>query len=251
MDEPRTVSKTTFGCLSLLISLVLCFAVCFGTMYIAWIWRISFEPGVLGGLSVLYLALSRVAADTILRRFGLSRSGMAVEIHGRPPFGAYDDGPPEDVAEAHVPRGLVAFILIGAPIMGLFFLASSWVFERNAWMWWLVIGMGCFFLVIFVVNLLDLGKPQARVDLDGVTGYPSHRAMVRRFVPWIDVFSCEVQTIYDTFGKPVLLRPILKGRDGETLMKLALQYTPMVEQDRIVKAIKARLPESEVESWPM
>jgi hypothetical protein len=56
------------------------------------------------------------------------------------------------------------------------------------------------------------------------------------------VATCEIETYYDTFGKPVIIRPILKGCDGKDLMVLNLMYTKMEDQERLVKYIKAKLP---------
>ncbi len=61
-------------------------------------------------------------------------------------------------------------------------------------------------------------------------------------MPWSDVATCEIETFSNTFGEPVLVRPTLKGWNGESLMALYLLYTRMEDQDRLVKYIKAKLP---------
>ncbi len=250
MDKPRTVSKTTFGCLTF--SLMVLFAVTANVAVICLsnAWGFRSQPGWMGGLTILYMVLSHVAADKILKLFGLSRSGKVVEVRSRSPFGSDDDAPLGDVAEARLTNGMITFLMIGLPLMGLFLLAAPMVMGEEAGLIrWLGLGMGAFFLVGFVHLLWDRKNPQARADAEGVTGYPSPRAMRRVFVPWSDVLTCEIQTIYDTFGKPVLLRPILRGHNGETLMELNLLQTPMVEQERVVKFIKARLPKPQVDPW--
>ena len=250
MDEPRSVSKATFGCLKF--SLMVLFAVTanLAVICLASAWGTRVQPGWMGGLAVLYMVLSHVAADKILKLFGLSRSGKVVEVRSRSPFESDDDAQSGDIAEARLSSGMITFLLIGLPVMGLFLLASPLVIGEEAGvMRWLGLGMGVFFMVGFVHVLRDRKNPQARADAEGVTGYPSPRAMRRVFVHWSDVLTCEIQTIYDTFGKPGLLRPILRGHNSENLMELNLLQTPMAEQERVVKFIKARLPKPQVDPW--
>jgi hypothetical protein len=93
------------------------------------------------------------------------------------------------------------------------------------------------------------GKPQAWANASGITGYPVGFQYRRRFVPWSEVATCEIETFYDTFGKPVIIRPILKGSDGEPLIVLNLLYTKMEDQERLVKYIKAKLPKPGLDPW--
>ena len=93
------------------------------------------------------------------------------------------------------------------------------------------------------------GKPQAWADGSGITGYPVGFHFRRRFVPWSDVATCEIETYYDTFGKPVIVKPILKGWNGEPLLALNLLYTKWEDQERLVKFIKAKLPKPKADLW--
>jgi len=250
MDEPRTISKRAYNRLVLLLATGMVIAVNLVVIFLARAFQVRIHPFVMGGLNglaIVYTMLAKALVERFLRRFDLTRSGKAVEIHARSPFGLYEEVEIGDVVEARAPQSLIVFLLVGAPIFILFFFAASRLFPEGSWMRWLMLGMAAFFLICFIENILDYGKPIAWVDADGATGYPSHRALWRKFVPWSDIFSCEVETRYDTFGKPILLRPILKGRHGETLMKLYLIYTPMIEQERVVKYIKTKLPETELE----
>lgn len=252
MNEPKTVSKETFGCLrfSLMILFAVAANVVAACLSVAFGFR--FEGGWLSGLAIVYLTLSHVAADKILKWFGLSRSGVAVEVRSRSSWESQDDAPIGDVAEARISGGTKAFVLITTPIMGMFFLAAPlYLEEKHGVMRWLGPVMGVLFLTGFAYWLWDWNSPQARADAEGITGYPSHRAIRRVFVPWSDVLTCEIQTIYDTFGQATLLVPILRGHNGETLMRLNLLYTPMVEQDRIVKFIKSKLPKPQVDPWEL
>jgi hypothetical protein len=63
------------------------------------------------------------------------------------------------------------------------------------------------------------------------------------------VATCEIETYFDTFGKPIIIRPVLKGCDGEALLTLNLLYTKIEDQERLVKYIKARLPKPNDDFW--
>jgi hypothetical protein len=249
MDELRTISKKAYDRLVLALTVLFLVVATLVALVAVKVMGFRAEPWVFCGSAMACQPLARVVADGILRRRGLTRWRTTVEVHARSPFGPVEDVAPGETVEARIPHELILFMLVGMPMMSLILLALAWC-VRESWLSWLAIGTAIFFLVCWVENILDYGRPLAWADADGVTGYPSHRALLRRFVPWSDVFRCEVQTVYNTFGKPVLLRPVLKGRHGETLMKLYLMYAPMVEQERIVKAIKTRLPEAEADPWP-
>lgn len=196
------------------------------------------------------MILSRIAADGILKRLGLSRSGRVIEVRSRSPLASADDGLPGDFAEARITGGIRTFVLAVAPVLGLICLSSPLILgERHGVLRWLVAGMGIVFLAGFIQMLWDGKAPRARVDAEGITGYPSHRAVRRVFVPWSHVLTCEIRTTYNTFGEPIGIVPIFRGHNGETLMELFLLDTPMAEQDRIVKFIKSRLPDPQVDPW--
>jgi hypothetical protein len=92
------------------------------------------------------------------------------------------------------------------------------------------------------------GRPQARADASGITGYPVGFHVRRRFVPWSEVATCEIETHYNTFGEPVIVRPILRSHAGEILMTMDL-CTTIEEQGRLVKYIKAKLPRAKDNFW--
>jgi hypothetical protein len=71
----------------------------------------------------------------------------------------------------------------------------------------------------------------------------------RRFVPWSDVATCEIETYYDTFGSPAIIRPILKDSAGRELMSMDLLQTELQDQQRLVKYIQARLPKTKENFW--
>ena len=61
--------------------------------------------------------------------------------------------------------------------------------------------------------------------------------------------TCEIETYDDTFGKPVIIRPILKGWNDENLMVPNLMYTKIADRERLVKYIKAKLPKPKDDLW--
>jgi hypothetical protein len=83
----------------------------------------------------------------------------------------------------------------------------------------------------------------------GVTGYPVGFHARRRSVPWSALATCEIETYFDTFGKPIIIRPVLTGCDDEALLTLNLLYTKMEDQERLVKDIKAKLPKPNDDFW--
>lgn len=242
------VSKGQFGCLAAFLQILFFSMAMSAAIWVKSVWRVEFPPGVVCGGAILYTILANVTADRIFKRFGLSRSGTVVEVRARSPWVPDDDMPVGDFAEARYTRGMIRWILIVLPAFGLLFLAAPLVVD-GFWRQWSCRAMGAFLLVGFVHSLWDRKNPQARADAEGITGYPSHRAIRRVFVPWSDVQTCEIRTIYNTFGQPIVLIPILRGHNGETLMALNLMYTPMAEQERIAKFIRSRLPDKQVDPW--
>jgi hypothetical protein len=71
----------------------------------------------------------------------------------------------------------------------------------------------------------------------------------RKFVPWSDMATCEIETHYDTFGSPAIIRPILKDSAGRELISLNLLSTEPQDQQRLVKYIQAKLPKTKEDFW--
>jgi hypothetical protein len=251
-EQPRTVSKTTFVCLYWTLLLVILLAEFAVAAVISKSLGIRLEGVWIGGLGILNLILSKVAADRILKLMGLSRSGKTVEARGRTvalPEGEVGD---DEVVEVRCPPSLI--MGLGVALLALCLLIALILYavphgqmEGGGWAYVLIgfFGLGagyCFYERWW-------GTPQARADSSGITGLPVGYHMRSRFVPWSDVATCEIETYYDTFGKPVIIRPILKGSDGEPLMKLNLMYTTMDDQERLVKYIKAKLPKPKYDFW--
>lgn len=206
----------------------------------------------MSGLTIVFIFLGHFAADKILKLYGLSRSGVVIETRSRYPFNADGDDALDEVVEVRMSSGVFIFLVIGCFVMGLFLLASPWVMSKETGvMRWLGMGMGIFLLIGFVYYLWYRKTPLARVDTEGVTSYRNANAMRQVFVPWSDVQTCEFQTMYDTFGKPILIKPVLRGRNGEKLMEINLLHAPMAQQEKLAKFIKMRLPKPQVDPWEL
>lgn len=80
-----------------------------------------------------------------------------------------------------------------------------------------------------------------RVDQKGVFGYPARFALYRKLLYWTEIASCEIRTRHDPLGRPYLIEPVFKDQLGRKLMSLSLHWVPMVEQERIVTYIRAKL----------
>ena len=249
---PRTVSKVTFGCLAWALFFVITVAEFAVALAVSKGLGVRHEGNWIAGLGFLNFVLSRVAADGILKLMGLSRSGKTVEARRRTAALAEGEAGDDEVVEVRCPpsfiTGLGVTCLIFCLLIVLILLMTPLDQVKGiGWGYALVgfFGLGAGYLLYEG----QWGKPQAWADASGITGYPVGFHFRRRFVPWSDVETCEIETYHDTFGKPVIIRPILKGWNGEPLIALNLQYTKLEDQERLVKYIKAKLPKPKVDLW--
>lgn len=252
IDQPRTISKGTFQCLVWLLVFVLSVFEVLVASAVGSALGIRGAGGWLGGFCMLNYVLAHVSVDGCLKLFGLSRSGKTLEVRGSTtalPDGEVGD---EETVEVRCPASflnglggmclglasLILIMLIAIPhekmtgigsaylLIAIFYVAGAYVLYESRW-----------------------GKPQAWADAAGITGYPIGLHFRRKFVPWSSVATCEIETYFDTFGKPAIIRPTLKDRDGKTLLKLNLISTKVVDQERLVKYIKAKLPKPQRDLW--
>lgn len=256
VQEPGTISRRAFrrlvvalGFAFLIPELIVLTVACrvFGFRHDhGWI------AGLPGGLSVLNTTLAYVATDRILKRFGLSRSGKTMEVRGKTVAHAEGEVFADELIEVRFHSshfiGLGLTCLVCSLVMALIFVVIS----RDR-----MIG-GCYACITVALSgflggtclYLGLwGKPRVWADADGITGHPLGFNIGHRSVSWSAVATCEIQTVFNTFGKPILIRPTLKGYDGNSLLALDLSYTKMEDQERLVKFIKARLPKSKEDFW--
>ena len=200
------------------------------------------------------IILARIVADGVLKRFGLSRSGKTLEVRGRTtaiPEGEIAD---DEVVEVRCSTSLTAWAWVGVMCLGFALIGALVVafapLDQTE-------GLGWGYAIIAVFGLVvggclyesQWGKPQAWADGAGITGYPVGHHVRRKFVPWSSVATCEIETCFDTFGEAAIVRPILIGGDGETLLMLNLLFTKVEDQERLVKYIKAKLPKPKVDFW--
>jgi hypothetical protein len=243
VKEPRPVSKWPFECLVIVTMVLLAVTEALGAVVVSRALRLRFEGGYIGGLTILNLWLARPVVDGIFKWFGLSRSGKTLEVRGRAvvsPEGSVGD---DEVVEVYLPRSFARFVIWGCPVACVLFAAmGTLMFDWDPCFAVLSYLMSGYFGFCTMINWWDR-RPEAWADRDGITGYPIGRfCLRRRFVPWSDVARCEIETLYNTFGEPVVIRPALKGWNGELLMTLNLLYKTMQDQERLVKYIKAKLP---------
>jgi hypothetical protein len=242
LKAPRTISKWSFECLVLVTIVLLSLADVFAALAVGRALGLPIEGALLSGLIALNVVLARFAVDGVLKRFGLSRSGKTVERRGRTvaiPEGNVGD---DEVVEVSLPRSLARFVIWGCPLASVLGAAAgTLMLASDPWLAVPSYLLSGYFGLCAIHNWGDR-KPQAWADQHGVTGYPSGLHLHRRFVPWSDVATCEIETFYGTFGNPVLVRPILKGCNGESLLALSLLNTKLEDQERLVNYIKAKLP---------
>ncbi len=250
--EPRTISKGFFECLVFLTLILITIAELLSALVASLALGVRIQVSWIGGLGLLNYILARLAVDGLLKRFGMSRSGKTREIRGRTVALAEGEVADDEVVELRIPSWLtttLGVMSLGFSLVILLILPAIPGAQNDTVVWADAI-MGFMGLggVYFLIET-RWGKPQAWADWSGVTGYPVGFHVSRRFVPWSDVATCEIETDHDTFGKPVILRPILKGWYGEVLLTLNLRYTEMEDQERLVKYIRAKLPKSKEDFW--
>ena len=250
--EPRTISRWTFECLVWMTTFMLGFTETIAALMVGRALGLAMPGGGVAGLVVANLVLARVVVDGILKWFGLSRSGKTVEVRARTvasPEGEVEDG---ETVEVRCPRSFI----VG---LGVMFLAACLVIllilaavphdrmEGVGWAYGLLVFFGI--MAIHCFYELRWGKPQAWADSSGIWALPVGFHLRARFVPWSEVATCEIETYHDTFGKPVIARPILKRADGKPLLTPNLLYTRFEDQERLIKYIRAKLPKPKVDLW--
>ncbi len=93
--------------------------------------------------------------------------------------------------------------------------------------------------LIFTVSLIEL----CLVKLAWVIlGYPAGLPFIRKLVPWSEIASCDLITLYDPSGREVCFVPVFKNQAGEVLSKLNLAQVPLIDQARIARFINLKLP---------
>lgn len=246
--RPATVSKAVFWCLCVALGVLI--TICDFAIF-------EKKSGVrlssgLGVLSMVNFILAKIAADGILKLMGRSRSGMTLEARGRTVAFAEGEVADDEVVELRYPSSFITALGVACLaivlLLGLILITTAHDRIRDVECVYGLIGIfglgagWCFYTRWY-------GKPQARADSFGIMGHPGGFQIRRNFVSWSDVASCEIMTYYDTFGKPAIIIPALKGYDGETLMALNLSFTEMADQERFVKYIKAELPKPKEDFW--
>ena len=134
--ETWIVSKATFRCLTFSLTILFAVAANVAVICLSSASGVRFQPRWMGGLTVIYVVLSHLAADNLLKLFGPSRSDKVVEVRSRSPFGADDDARIGEIAEARLSGGMFTFLPIGSPTMGVFLLASPLIMRRRGVMRW-------------------------------------------------------------------------------------------------------------------
>lgn len=252
-SQPKTVSKTAFGILSWSLFFVILSVQLGIVVALSRGFGIHVPPGWTGGLGILHLFLARLAADAILKAMGLSRSGKTVEARGRTVALAEGEVDDDEVVEVRCPAPFltqlgVMCLAICLLLVGLFVVIPPDLMRGGVGWFYVLIG---FFALeaVFCFYQRWWGAPQARADASGIRGASVGFHLRTRFVPWSDVATCEIETYHNTFGKPIIIRPILKGWDGTVLLALDLRYTQLDDQERLVKYIRAKLPKPKLDLW--
>jgi hypothetical protein len=250
LSKARTISRGGFLASVVALGIVFFIAELLAVAALAWAlgtsWLIG---GWVGGLACPNALLAHRAVDRILIRLGRSRSGKVVEVRARATAGPEVAISSEAVAVPHS-RPLIGMMVAACLSLALAALLFLGLAPRpRPW----EAGFAHAVAVIAAVGALyywwDGSMPQAEANSDGITGYPNGYHVRRRFVPWSDVATCEIATEYDTFGRPIRIRPTLMGDDDTILMTLHFQHASREEQEHLVEFIKSRLPKTRWDGW--
>ncbi|WP_406694431.1 hypothetical protein V5E97_25485 [Singulisphaera sp. Ch08] len=198
------------------------------------------------GLGYANAILSTRVVDALLIRMGRSRSGKTVEVRGRTIAHAEGIAGGEDVLEVYGSRslyhGLIAMCL-GICVMTLAVLFLFLPHDRMSGSdWGYSLGLIALFGAIAIGLWCEKRKGRVCADGEGILACPTGFCFRRRFVPWSEIATCEIETRYDTFGRPVIIRPVLKDQGGRALLTPDLQTVRFEDQERLVRYIRARLP---------
>lgn len=204
--------------------------------------------GVASGVAVGNVILARLGADRIFKWLGYSRSRRFHETQAKMlanPEGFVAD---DEVVEVHPPmslvRGLIWMCLAFCLVSVLSLILDRAGEVRHS---------PYPYALIALFGSLAFGLPwtrndcKARADIEGIFGCPFGCHFRRKMVPWSEIETCELVTHHDTFGNLVLIVPVFKDASGTDVLKLDLTATPIEDQERLVKYIKARLPKSKHE----
>jgi hypothetical protein len=247
MGQPKTVSKAMFLCVALSF-----FFVCALAEYPLAV-VLARELGPQTGLWIAWLALfslssSWLATAGLFKLLGMSLSGTTLEIRGRAYVPSEGDGDHDEVVEVHNSRG-----------MNLWYSAVMWLCLLFSLAIILLVGIkppptrqdvvsACIMVAFFGSGALFIrwgkARPSVRADARGIHGYPLGLHFRRRFVPWSVVATCEIRTVYDTYGTPTAILPILKDGQGRVLMVPNLVHTRFEDQERLARYIRAKLPKA-------
>ncbi|SIO27771.1 hypothetical protein SAMN05444166_3422 [Singulisphaera sp. GP187] len=113
--------------------------------------------------------------------------------------------------------------------------------------WGYGLGLIALFGVIAIGLWCENHTHRVHADCEGIFACPTGFCFRRRFVPWSEIVICEIETRYDTFGSPLIIRPALKNQEGRVLLTLDLQCVRVEDQERLVKYIRAKLPKSKAD----
>jgi len=258
MKEPRTVSKATFECLGFVILTMLMLVELVLLLLFSRVLRMNLPSAASWGgaagwvCTVVFpnILFSRVATDRLLKVLGLSRSGITREIQGRSvalPEGQVED---DEAVAVYASRSTCQVMMVLSLVNLLIFSLSVKFLGRGelvpiGYYWaYFLIALSAFGVVFFWVLPCI---PLAQADAEGIPG--EGFSAFAKFIPWSEVATCEIETVFNTFGNPVFVQPTLKDKHGEKLLRFDLWFARIEERDRLVNYIKAKLPKPELDSW--
>jgi hypothetical protein len=244
MGQPKTVSKAMFQCVAL--SLFLVCALAEYPLAVVAARELGPRSGIwICGLASLSLSSSWLLAMGIFKLLGMSRSGKTLEIRGHASVIPEGDRDGDEVVEVHNSKGINLWHWVVISLCLVFCLAILRILvlmphakmKNVEYAYVLIAFFGSGALFLWWVK----DWASVRADASGLYGYPLGFHFRRKFVPWSAVATCEIHTVYDTFGAPTLILPVLKDRYGRELMTPNLLHTRFEDQERLARYIRVKL----------
>ncbi len=256
MKDTRVVSRFSFFVMTTFVMIVLTVLAMFAVHRVAR--GLGFDGanlgGAGGGFAMVNLMVARVFVDRLLKRLGMSRSGVVIEgwrpspVEGAP-------APDDEVTLRYSPGLFLTCALFFFAMLALtLFLARNGQANGAAggrgfipWGIALFGGMGVLSLTFPLLVVLH-------VDPHGVTGRRTSFSVRCNLIPWDDVASCEIVTERDTFGNVAIAYPkFLDGSGKEYFPKLwqGLMYVPKADRDRLLRFLKHRFPKLDIDPWEL
>ena len=256
-SKSPTISKRTFWLIRLSVAISLALASTIITTFISVSLGFHHDGTIvqrfLNGIIVVcsvvpILAFTHILTERFLKQRGLSLSGRTHEILLPKKHLHLEELPPDETLELLSTRPSIASMVVLYTLVFLLPLGAVLTFGPLPTGLSRLVPLSLYGVILvisaFIIPLLyRAGAPSVRVKADrsGIWGHPIAEDTRPRLVPWPEIASCEIETVFDPFGSPTAIRPTFKNSSGKVLMTLNLSSVSADDQQRFLHHLKARV----------